>query len=62
MAERKMCLYCAKWDDITNLTPLFEEGKTHVSYYCDRCVTHVKHNLLKLPYHSLFTWGKKGQR
>lgn len=60
MTERKMCEFCAGWDDLSNLTPLFEKDKTNVSYYCDRCFPNVKSNLLKLPYSSLFTWGKKG--
>ncbi|MFB6803438.1 hypothetical protein ACFCVU_20060 [Peribacillus butanolivorans] len=61
MAEQKMCMYCAKWDDITRLTPLFEKGKTHVEYYCDGCYPSVKDNLLNLPYSSVYTWGTKGQ-
>ncbi|MDF1995795.1 hypothetical protein [Peribacillus frigoritolerans] len=59
--ERKMCLYCAKWDNISDMTPLYEQGKERAEYYCERCVTHVKINLRKLPYHHLFTWGTKGQ-
>lgn len=61
MSEQKMCLYCAKWDDVTRLTPLFEKGKTNIDYFCDRCLPAVKNNLRKLPYSSLFTWGTKGQ-
>lgn len=55
-----MCMYCAKWDDMSNMTPLYEKGKDHVEYYCDGCVNSVKNNLYKLPYHHLFTWGTKG--
>jgi hypothetical protein len=59
--ERKMCLYCAKWHDMTVMTPLYEKGRDRADYYCERCVTHVKANLRKLHYHHLFTWGQRGQ-
>lgn len=59
--ERKMCMFCAKWFDMSAMTPLYEQNKDHVSYYCERCVTHVKINLRKLHYHHLYTWGEQGQ-
>ncbi|MFJ7855320.1 hypothetical protein ACIQX3_21515 [Peribacillus frigoritolerans] len=61
MREKKMCMYCAKWEEVSNLTPLYEKGKDYVNYYCNRCMPAVKANLRKFPYHSLFTWGTKGQ-
>ncbi|MBD8591642.1 MULTISPECIES: hypothetical protein [Peribacillus] len=60
MTERKMCLYCAQWYHFSVMTPLYEQGKTYIAYYCERCTPAVKDNLMKLPYRSLFTWGNKG--
>ncbi|CAH0261427.1 hypothetical protein SRABI84_03374 [Peribacillus simplex] len=60
MPEREMCTYCGKWFDMVTMTPLYEQHKTHVNYYCERCMPDVRDNLFKLPYRSLFTWGKKG--
>jgi hypothetical protein len=58
--ERKMCMYCAKYGNISDMTPLREHGKDYVNYYCPKCVDAVKINLRKLPYHHLFIWGTKG--
>ncbi|MFD4820171.1 hypothetical protein [Peribacillus butanolivorans] len=33
---------CAVWGDIIRLIPLFENNKTNVDYYCDRCLQSVK--------------------
>ncbi|MFY0779485.1 hypothetical protein AB1K18_04170 [Peribacillus simplex] len=60
--RKKDVEFCAVWDDLSNLTTLFEQGKANVSYYCDRCMPSVKTNLLKLPYSSLFKWGQKGSQ
>ncbi|MGE7763317.1 hypothetical protein [Peribacillus sp. NPDC097895] len=42
---RQMCMYCFKWADIDTLTPLFEQGRDFVNYYCEDCVTAVMDNL-----------------
>ncbi|MCP1491920.1 hypothetical protein J2Y73_001951 [Peribacillus frigoritolerans] len=47
---RQMCIYCFKWADIDTMTPLFEQGREFVNYYCEDCVTAVMDNLFKLPY------------
>ncbi|MDP1420280.1 hypothetical protein Q8G35_18295 [Peribacillus simplex] len=47
---RQMCIYCFKWADIDTMTPLFEQGREFVNYYCEDCVTAVTDNLFKLPY------------
>ncbi|GAA1386275.1 hypothetical protein GCM10009597_48890 [Peribacillus frigoritolerans] len=60
MTEKKMCTYCANWYDFSVMRPLYEQGNTHIDYYCERCVQAVKKNLINLPYRSLFTWGNKG--
>ena len=60
MTEKKMCLYCAHWYHFSVMTPLYEQGKTYIEYYCERCTPAVKDNLMKLPYWSLYTWGNKG--
>ena len=55
-----MCTYCGKWfEPNTIMNPLFEEGKTHVLYYCEKCVPEVKSNLYDLHFGHLFTWGGK---
>jgi hypothetical protein len=61
MSEHKMCTYCAKWHDMETMTPLYEQGKTYIAWYCERCLPAVKINVAKLPYSRLFTWGEKGQ-
>lgn len=62
MPEREMCTYCGKWFDMVPITPLYEQHKTHVKYYCEGCLPTVDSNLFNLSFRSLFTWGKKGQR
>ncbi|PEZ72711.1 hypothetical protein [Peribacillus simplex] len=47
---RQMCIYCFKWADIDTMTPIFEQGREFVNYYCEDCVTDVMDNLFKLPY------------
>ncbi len=61
MIERKMCTYCGKWHDFSVMTPLYEEGKTFVVWYCEGCLPIVKSNLYNLPFKALFTWGTRGQ-
>jgi hypothetical protein len=59
--ERKMCVYCGKWYSKALMIPLYEQGKDHVAWYCEKCQPAVKSNVAKLPYSHLFTWGTKGQ-
>lgn len=47
---RQMCIYCFKWADIDTMTPIFEQGREFVNYYCEDCVTVVMDKLFKLPY------------
>ena len=61
MSERKMCTYCARHYDMGTMTPLYEQGKDCIDWYCEDCRPAVKNNLAKLPYSRLFTWGTKGQ-
>ena len=61
MTEQKMCTYCAKWNDMGTMTPLYEQGRTYIDWYCEPCLPAVKINVAKLPYNHLFTWGTKGQ-
>jgi hypothetical protein len=56
--ERKMCTYCGRWYDRDTMTPLYEQGKTYVSWYCEGCYPAVKSNVAKLSYSHLFTWGE----
>lgn len=60
MTERKMCVYCGKWYSLALMTPLHEQGKDYVNWYCERCFPAVRSNVTKLPYSHLFTWGEKG--
>ena len=30
--ERKMCMYCTKWDDMSDMTAFYEKGKDHVEW------------------------------
>lgn len=60
MTERKMCVYCGRWYDMKTMTPLFEQGKDHIDWYCERCQPAVQGNLSKLPYSHLLKWGEKG--
>lgn len=45
-----MCIYCFKWADMDTMTPIFEQGREFVNYYCEDCVNAVMDNLFKLPY------------
>lgn len=58
---RQMCLYCAKWMEQEEMTPMTEKGKSKVEYYCPKCTPEVKSNLRKLPWSDLYIWGEKGQ-
>jgi hypothetical protein len=60
MPERKMCTYCGKWHDFSVMTPLFEQGKTYIEYYCEGCWETVRDNVFNLPYSHLFSWGVTG--
>jgi hypothetical protein len=57
---RKMCAFCGGWYDMETMTPLYEDGKTFVLFYCEGCFPAVKSNIAKLHYSRLFTWGTKG--
>ncbi|MGE7907708.1 hypothetical protein ACQKNS_25440 [Peribacillus sp. NPDC094092] len=46
---RQMCIYCFKWADIDTMTPIFEQGRVFVNYYCEDCVTAVMDDLFKFP-------------
>lgn len=56
-----MCIYCAKWSAVENLTPLYEEKQIHVLYYCEKCLPQVKKNIESLPWNHLYSWGQKGE-
>jgi hypothetical protein len=45
MTERKMCTYCGKWHDFQLLTPLYEQGKIYVAWYCEGCYPAVKFHI-----------------
>lgn len=61
MSEPKLCLFCGRWYDMKTMTPMYEQGKTYIDWYCERCLPAVKSNVAKLPYSHLFTWGTMGQ-
>lgn len=60
---RVMCMYCAKWINKEDATPMSEKGKVRIEYYCDRCLPEVKSNLRKLPWFTpdFYIFGKKEQ-
>lgn len=59
--EKVMCTYCAAWHAHKDMTPLYEKGKSEVCYYCPRCVSSVKKNIVHLPFKHLFKFGEKGE-
>ncbi|WP_076368431.1 hypothetical protein [Peribacillus simplex] len=42
MTERKMCIYCGKWHGFQLMTPLYEQGKIYVAWYCEGCYQRLK--------------------
>lgn len=56
---REMCAYCAKWHGKKDMTPLYEEGKALVLYYCDKCIGPVRENIQTLPWRKVYRFGTK---
>ncbi|MFJ7994286.1 hypothetical protein ACIQY5_19185 [Peribacillus frigoritolerans] len=50
MDEKEMFTHCGKWYNLATLTPMYEEGKTHVNHYCDMCLHDVKSGVYSLPF------------
>lgn len=59
---REFCVYCGRWYPLRTMTPMTEEGKTYVRYYCERCLPDVQYNILSVPWRHLLTFGEKGQK
>lgn len=59
--KRLMCTYCAQWNDMAKMTPMFEQDKPHVNFYCEHCLPTVKKSVAQLPYSHLFKFGTKGE-
>lgn len=59
--KRQMCTFCAKWDEMAKMTPMFEHNRPIVNFYCEHCIGTVKKSVAKLPYSHLFKFGIKGE-
>lgn len=62
MAKR-LCLHCGTWFEVSELVPVFEEGKDDfIRWYCKKCLPEVKEYYNELPWKHLYRFGDEEKK